>query len=675
MKNKIYVFFSLVLLSCLENTAYDIPEINCEESDFMATHTISQIKEMVGFGIRTFTDEIIISGYVTSSDEQGNIYKSIYLQDNFESPNSAVKIEIDLTNSYVKYAVGRKIFIRLKGLAISNVRGNISIGKAIGGNLERIPSNLIPEHFFRSCSSEEILPKKILISEINETHVGMLLQLEGVQFEVADSEKTFANTDSFETVELTMQQFTNECKSIGEIILQTSGFARFKSEKVPKGRGSVIGVLEKYYNNFHLLIRNSTDVSFLDDRCELKTGLSSNISVQDLFEMYKGSIVEFGVAKDLLLEAYVVSSDEEKNFENRIVLQDGVAYARKGIQVLIDQENYFESFSFGEKIYLKLNKLYLDKIDGALTLGVFKNNSVGAIKNEEMGNYIFQTDSIFDIIPAEFSLDELSSKNICDAFVAVKKVQLKKSELGKAFAYYSGEEMGTRILETCDVLENLSLVTNGKANFADNKFPEGNGIVKGVLTKNNGQFEMRINSEADIDFKDVFEDCPERNPQIIISEIADPHNESSARFVELLNTGDFSVNLSGWKLNKYINGAATVSSHGLSLNGVLKPGEFYIIGNTGFHGVFGFEPHVSSTYISGNGDDVYELLDSNGDRHDIYGIVGEDGSDKNWEYTDGKAERKTNFPTSIFDNSAWEIATKSKGNEKDAPEEFNPNQR
>ena len=49
-------------------------------------------------------------------------------------------------------------------------------------------------------------------------------------------------------------------------------------------------------------------------------------------------------------------------------------------------------------------------------------------------------------------------------------------------------------------------------------------------------------------------------PKIMITEVADPINNVSARFVELFNAGDTEINLSGWKLNKYLNGSTNVSS-------------------------------------------------------------------------------------------------------------------
>ena len=41
--------------------------------------------------------------------------------------------------------------------------------------------------------------------------------------------------------------------------------------------------------------------------------------------------------------------------------------------------------------------------------------------------------------------------------------------------------------------------------------------------------------------------------QVFITELADPNNNLNARYVELYNAGESSVDLSTWRLDKYTN--------------------------------------------------------------------------------------------------------------------------
>ena len=171
----------------------------------------------------------------------------------------------------------------------------------------------------------------------------------------------------------------------------------------------------------------------------------------------------------------------------------------------------------------------------------------------------------------------------------------------------------------------------------------------------------------------------------MITEIADPKNEVSARFIELYNAGENEVSLSGWRLNKYINGASTVSNSPIDLSGISIPSKgFVIIANTGYESVFNDIPDIAMTYISGNGDDVYEIADNSGKIIDVFGVIGTDGNGTSWEYLDGRAVRKIDIvnPNTDFSINEWTIYTQSSNNlvanpnsAQNAPINFNPRSR
>jgi hypothetical protein len=128
-----------------------------------------------------------------------------------------------------------------------------------------------------------------------------------------------------------------------------------------------------------------------------------------------------------------------------------------------------------------------------------------------------------------------------------------------------------------------------------------------------------------------------------------------------------------------------VSSSPVVLTNITIPvGGFVIIANTDFEAIFNLTPTIESTYISGNGDDVYELVDNTGKRIDIFGVIGEDGNGTNWEYLDGRAVRNilVNEPNVVFTNTEWIVYADVQNNlisnpnsPKNAPLDYNPNYR
>jgi hypothetical protein len=396
--------------------------------------------------------------------------------------------------------------------------------------------------------------------------------------------------------------------------------------------------------------------------------------------MYQGSMVEFGVDANLVIEGYVVSTDEFGNFENKLVLQDSAKNPTAGIQLLLDKEAIFKQFNVGDKVYVNLNKLYMDKENNGLNIGFPKGTKLTTIDEDAIKNYIYNSGIKETLVPTEILIADIDNEKYQNTLVKVMNVQLIPNELGKAFTFFTGSQDAIRTLQTCGQIQQLGVFTNGKATFSNQLFPKERGAVIGVL---NNYLELR--SLNDVQFNESYKICEVVIPKIMITEVADPINNVNARFVELYNAGTSEINLSGWKLNKYVNGSLNVSSSPVDLSGfTLQAGAFLIIANTEYKTMFNEMPAIESTYISGNGDDVYELVDNTGKRIDIFGTIGEDGNGTNWEYLDGRAVRNStiNSPNTTFEISEWTLYSDASNNlishpnsPKFAPNDYSPNLR
>jgi len=473
--------------------------------------------------------------------------------------------------------------------------------------------------------------------------------------------------------------FNSNCDLAGDIILRNSGYSDFKNELLPEGKGSITAIFSNYYEDFQLYIRDTDDVNLTEDRCDYSS-ISPTITLAEVREMYEGTMVEFGVTTDYIVEAYVISSDEQGNFENKLVIQDAVINPAAGIQILIENESVFEAYGVGDKVLVKLNKLYMNENEGVLSVGFPKGSKIIEIEEAVVGDYIYNSRETSEIIPREITISETVDKMHESTLVKVIDVQLVENELGSAFTFFSGENDATRTLETCNKTARVSVFTNGKSAFSSELFPQGHGSIIGVLSSN-----IEIRNIQDIEFTETYEVCEIIVPKIMITEIADPKNSVSSRFVELYNAGTTEINLTGWKLNKYINGATSVSGSPIELNGITIPvGGFVIIANTGYELVFSETPTIISTYISGNGDDVYELVDNLGITMDVFGVVGEDGNGTNWEYLDGRAVRNLSVinPNNVFTVGEWTVYSDASNglitnpnSPRNAPLDYNPNVR
>ena len=664
-----------LVFSCVDDVP-STPSVFCREPVMVTNSSLLATKDRAGFGTVLFEEDLVVSGYVVSDDTSGNHYKLLYLQDAPENPKVSLPVLIDQTQLHAHYPVGRKVFLKLKGLSIGYRFGVLSLGVNQGGTLAPIHSSKIDEHLFRSCEQVPIVPKKVTLSELNTSMVGMWVVLEHMQFAAKERGNSYADTGTH-SVDRMLQQVSENCLLDAEIPLRTSGFASFKSESLPLGKGAVKALLTAYYSDLQLVLHSPEDLDFSEERCADSAPLSATLGFEEVLQMYQGTLVEFGVEETMVLEGFVISSDREGNFTKRIVLQDAFENPSLGLQILTDEEETHEQFALGQKVFFKLNRLYMDRMDGVLSVGYTDGKTVEEIEEGALFDFVVPTEEIQTLVPLSKELSELDTESFQNTLVRIEKLQLVAQELGKAYAYYSGDAAADRTLETCSVLQKINLHTEDGARFAHESFPKGLGAITGVLSRSNQKLKVQIRSLVDVEFSAATERCPLIIPKVLLTEIADPHNNNMARFVELYNAGADPIDLEGWSLHKFLNGSSVVSGTALRLSGVLPSKSFLILGNTSFASVFGFAPDIVSPYISGTGDDVYELVDPNQKVHDVFGHRGIDGSNTGWEYTDGKAIRKVEVtqPNPDFELSEWTVFSKANEAAQEAPADFGPKER
>lgn len=284
-----FVIINISFMTCVEDSDFTIPEsLGIEENEdvteildsisegTLQLKTIEQIKKLYipGNNPLEVASNIVVKGYVISSDKSGNFYKEFYMQDAPENPTAGIKVALNLSNSYNKFNIGREIYIRLKGLYIGETNsgnGIITIGGKVKNTniteIENVTVNQISNHIYRSETTKEIVPKIIEFAGINETHIGTFITLENVFFDAQLSGKSYVDPkEDFDT-----QRKVQTCLGLGydELLLETSSFSRFSNETLPEKAGSINAVVSKDFGgNFIVLnLNNTNDVVMNEERC------------------------------------------------------------------------------------------------------------------------------------------------------------------------------------------------------------------------------------------------------------------------------------------------------------------------------------------------------------------------------------------------------------------------
>lgn len=276
---KIYIAFvmslvaSATLFSCLKQDYQAPPDASTVDPGLPVNITIADLKTyFAGSPSAVAVDsDWTIYGIVTADDRSGNFYKQITIEDS----TGGITIQIDGTSLYAKYPIGRKLYVKLKGLYYGFYNKLPQIGYVTdnGGSTSGIPSTLVDNFIVRANYPNTVPITKFdglsQLKSVNNDMLNRLVQIDNVEVISDDLSKTYAQSSSIASgTSITLQ----DCDG-NTIILRNSAYADFQSLALPKGKGSIIALYTTYNADPQLVIRDTTDVNMRDTRCD---GSSAN---------------------------------------------------------------------------------------------------------------------------------------------------------------------------------------------------------------------------------------------------------------------------------------------------------------------------------------------------------------------------------------------------------------
>jgi hypothetical protein len=357
-----------IIAAC--NKKFDEPDTTFVDPNLPITMTLKELKALLPTAgtVVEITQDKTISGIVVADDKSGNFYKSISIQD----ATGGVSLRLDGTNLYNNYPVGRRIYINIKGLCLGEYGGMVQLGainkSTSPASQTPIPQNLFDKFVIKGGFGNVITPKVFasisdLKTTLQDTVQNTLIQLENFQFASADTLKTFADPSlASSAVNLNIQNCSGN-----SIILRTSSYSNFAGIQVPKKKGTITAIYTFFNGTKQLLIRDTSDVQFVNDRCGSSVSPSLVYkSIQDVRAMGDGAIM----AANTGIRGTIVSSTlNESNGNYRI--QDASGF---GVQLRFPTIN--PSFALGDSVAVDISGLSLSLFNGDLQI----NSVVNAVK-------------------------------------------------------------------------------------------------------------------------------------------------------------------------------------------------------------------------------------------------------------------------------------------------------
>lgn len=518
---RIFIITLVIFLTgCVHDDEYSVPDLNGSQCQDEAYFTDSNNK-FVKWSIsdlkgktqnQPFTDNAYVEGYVSSTDESGNIYKYLYIQDSPTNPTQGLVVSANAVSMYAKYPQGYKVYIKLKGLAIGMYGGIKQLGY-YGINPDtntlafgRIPEKLVFSSIVRSCTEKAtIVPKELTLTQIRSAadqnqYMGCLIKVPNAEFDAKVLCSIYA-PENF-TVDRTLNDATYTNPSTATVVVRNSGFASFANQKLPSGKGDFIGILSKYGSTFQLYINKASDLSGMknfprkdgvtSDPCSIDATATAK-TVAEVKQLYTtGNLNQ--ITGNFYVKAKVTANDETGNLYKYIYVED----ATGGIRVNINKLNLYQDarFKVGKNVIINLKNLYIGKYNGEFQLGQPNGLEIGQVAEAYVYKFFYDSNEpVTTVTATEKTIANLTTDDV-GKWIKIKGLQFIDSDLSKT--YVSGSAATNRTLEDCSG-NKIILRTSNFASFATAQVDEGKGDVYAILSIFNGTYQLWIPKQVNAD--------------------------------------------------------------------------------------------------------------------------------------------------------------------------------
>ncbi len=237
---------TMLFTSC--NKDFDTPPVS--ELPTGNIITIDSLKNIYTAFDSTITADISVYGIVSADELSGNLYKTIYVQD--ETDGILLKLTASSDKSFFE---GDEVRIALKGTTIARYKNMLEL------------DNVNPDvNLIKQSEGNIITPKVVTIADlalvgIYSPYQGQLIQLNDVEFMCSD----YCSTYSDPINQSSQNRYLMDTLG-NSIIVRTSGYASFAGTPIQQGKGSFVAVVSQYNTDVQLTIRKLSDLTLTGPR-------------------------------------------------------------------------------------------------------------------------------------------------------------------------------------------------------------------------------------------------------------------------------------------------------------------------------------------------------------------------------------------------------------------------
>lgn len=209
--------------------------------------TVTDFAREIGNHPTNTEEHIYVSGRVISSDQAGNVFKSLVIQD----ATAALAFSINQYDLYLNFPIGQEVVVDLTGLYAGMYRGLFQIGMPSESN-GKTSCSFLPDELFKIHAEKNGLPDASLTQVLTLESIGSLgaspedlmlhqsqmIRFNDVKFELAGQAQFAAYKET---------QDRNLLDTNGNtLVVRTSGYSNFWQNTLPAENFDIEGIMGYY---------------------------------------------------------------------------------------------------------------------------------------------------------------------------------------------------------------------------------------------------------------------------------------------------------------------------------------------------------------------------------------------------------------------------------------------
>ena len=464
----IFAILGLVFISSCIKKDFDAPtDSSTYDPQLSVNKTIADLKFLHSGGSTPIliTDDVTISGIIVADDRSGNLYKSIIIQD----ATGGLPILIGKNSLYNEYPVGRRVYVKCKGLYLGAYGKYVSLGYTpdASGAINDIPTSELPNFVVKGSYPNELPIIKINLGALAtpdnaKQYLGCLVEIDSAQFIGPDVDVTFGVSPNLGSA---TERKVEDCDG-NQIIVRTSNYATFINEKTPGGKGVLRGIYSRYNSTAQFMIRDLNDVPFTGNRCGQTT--ANLVTIKSIRDVFAGSTTN--APAGVKIKGIVISDKSNGNtVSQNITIQD----ASGGIAVRFTATH---SFNLNDEVEINISNAELSEYNGLLQV-----NNVVYSKATKTGSGL--------ITPKTATIKQVNdSSEVWESSL----VKVSNVVLNGTTSVYSGSKTMN------DGTGSLTLYTSSAAAFANINYPIGTVSITGIVGQFNTTKQMSLRNTDDV---------------------------------------------------------------------------------------------------------------------------------------------------------------------------------